>query len=166
MGERCEPIAPAWHPGRPGKRGGPARWDRRAGSVEGAARPRVEHPYQVVKGRFGFARTRHRGIRRNHNALGARSAPSNLAMAASAGRTLAPTAAQAKGPGRRRAPGHGAGARPVRTYEDARAWISVELERLECAVVPDDDLFDHFYGPLGGHSLIQRAGWNSLMHKK
>jgi IS5 family transposase len=45
-------------------KGDPAGWDRRIESMKGAVRSRVEHPYQTLKRRFGFAKTRHGGLGR------------------------------------------------------------------------------------------------------
>lgn len=51
------------------------------------------HPYQMLKRRFGFGKTRYKGLEKNRQALDVRFALANLAMVASAGRSLAPTAA-------------------------------------------------------------------------
>lgn len=74
-------------------KGDPAAWDRRIEKMKSAVRSKVEHPYQILKRRFGFARTRYRGLRKNAEALSVRFALANLAMVASAGRRLVPTAA-------------------------------------------------------------------------
>ena len=74
-------------------KGDPAGWDRAIERMKSAVRSKVEHPYQIVKRRFGFAKTRYRGLKKNVGALNVRFALANLAMVASAGRSLAPTAA-------------------------------------------------------------------------
>ena len=73
-------------------KGDPAGWDKGIERMKSAVRSKVEHPYQILKRRFGFARTRYRGLRRNAAALSVRFALANLAMVASAGRSLASTA--------------------------------------------------------------------------
>lgn len=74
-------------------KGDPAGWDKAIERMKSAVRSKVEHPYQIVKRRFGFAKTRYRGLLKNASALSVRFALSNIAMVASAGRQLAPTAA-------------------------------------------------------------------------
>ncbi|MBR3316086.1 MAG: IS5 family transposase [Atopobiaceae bacterium] len=74
-------------------KGDPAGWDKAIERMKSAVRSKVEHPYQILKRRFGFGKTRYRGLRRNAAALNVRFALANLAMVASAGRRLAPTAA-------------------------------------------------------------------------
>lgn len=73
-------------------KGDPAGWDKRIESMKSAVRSKVEHPYQIVKRRFGFARTRYKGLAKNRDALSMRFALANLAMVASAGRQLVPQA--------------------------------------------------------------------------
>lgn len=74
-------------------KGDPAGWDRAIERMKSAVRSKVEHPYQILKRRFGFAKTRYRGLGKNASTLNVRFALSNLAMVASAGRPLTPTAA-------------------------------------------------------------------------
>ena len=60
--------------------------ERRKASV----RSKVEHPFQVIKLRFGWAKTRYRGIKKNLHKARVMACLSNLAMLASAGRSLDP----------------------------------------------------------------------------
>ena len=63
--------------------------ERRKASV----RSKVEHPFQVIKQRFGWRKTRYRGIKKNLHKARVMAALSNLAMVASAGRSLDPPTA-------------------------------------------------------------------------
>lgn len=60
--------------------------ERRLASV----RAKVEHPFQVIKLRFGWRKTRYRGIGKNLHRARVMACLSNLAMLASAGRSLDP----------------------------------------------------------------------------
>lgn len=60
--------------------------ERRKASV----RSKVEQPFHVVKGIFGYAKTRYRGLAKNEAHLFMLFALSNLEMCACAGRTLCP----------------------------------------------------------------------------
>jgi transposase, IS5 family len=59
-------------------------------SRKASVRSKVEHPFLIVKRRFGHIRTRYRGIEKNGCLLHAAFALSNLAMCISAGRALEP----------------------------------------------------------------------------
>jgi IS5 family transposase len=74
-------------------KGDPAGWDKKTERMKSAVRSKAGHPYQIPERRFGFAKTRYKGLEKNRQALNLRSALANLAMVASAGRSLAPTAA-------------------------------------------------------------------------
>jgi len=74
-------------------KGDPAGWDKKIERQKSAVRSKVEHPYQILKRRFGFKKTRYKGLKKNAGALNVRFALVNLAMVASAGRSLAPKAA-------------------------------------------------------------------------
>lgn len=53
-------------------------------------RSKVEHPFQVIKQRFGWVKTRYRGVKKNLHKARVMACLSNLAMLASAGRSLDP----------------------------------------------------------------------------
>ena len=80
-------------PSSTGAKGDPAGWDKSMERTRGAVRSKAGHPYQILKRRFGFSKTRYRGPGKNAAAPDVRFALTNLAMVASAGRQLAPTAA-------------------------------------------------------------------------
>lgn len=50
-----------------------------------SVRSKVEHPFLVAKRRFGFAKTRYRGLRKTANALTVLFAFANVAMWSRAG---------------------------------------------------------------------------------
>lgn len=75
--------------------GSAASAERGIESRKASVRAKVEHAFQVVKVRFGHAKTRYRGLAKNANMLHVAFALANLAMCASAGRSLAPSAARA-----------------------------------------------------------------------
>ena len=52
----------------------------KAGKLKAGIRAKVEHPYQVIKRQFGFARVRNRGLKKNTLQLVALFALSNLWM--------------------------------------------------------------------------------------
>ena len=60
--------------------------ERRKASV----RSKVEHPFQVIKQRFGWVKTRYRGVKKNLHKARVMACLSTLAMLASAGRSLDP----------------------------------------------------------------------------
>lgn len=64
-------------------------------SRKASVRAKVEHAFHVVKVRFGHAKTRYRGLAKNDNMLNVAFALANLAMCASAGRSLEPIGARA-----------------------------------------------------------------------
>lgn len=74
-------------------KGDPAGWDKRIEKMKSAVRSKAGHPYQILKRRFGFGKTKYRGLEKNRQTLSVRFALTNLAMVASAGRSLSPTAA-------------------------------------------------------------------------
>ena len=55
-----------------------------------SVRSKVEHPFLVAKRRFGFAKTRYRGLRKTANALTVLFAFANVAMWSRAGRPELP----------------------------------------------------------------------------
>lgn len=59
-------------------------------SRKASVRCKVEHPFQIVKRRFGWTKCRYRGIRKNESALKVLFALANVAMCVSAGRLGAP----------------------------------------------------------------------------
>ena len=64
--------------------------ERQIESRKASVRSKVEHPFLIVKRRFGHARTRYRGTEKNSCMLHVAFALANLAMCISAGRTLEP----------------------------------------------------------------------------
>ncbi len=65
----------------------PARWaDRGEERRKASVRARAEHPYQIVKRVFGYAKVRYRGIAKNASRILTLLASANLLMCARAGR--------------------------------------------------------------------------------
>lgn len=66
---------------------GPLRWAERAEEHDKASvRAKAEHPYQMVKRTFGYAKCRYRGIAKNASRILTLLASANLLMCARAGR--------------------------------------------------------------------------------
>ena len=64
-----------------------ARWaDRGEERRKASVRARAEHPYQIVKRTFGYAKVRYRGIAKNASRILTLLASANLLMCARAGR--------------------------------------------------------------------------------
>ena len=63
-------------------------WDKQIESRISSVRCKVEHPFQIVKGFFGYVKTVYRGLAKNTNRLHVLFASTNLVMCARAGRTL------------------------------------------------------------------------------
>lgn len=65
-------------------------WERRIEGALASVRARVEHPFRVVKGIFGWERTRYRGLAKNSNLLCVAFALADLAMLSWSGRAVPP----------------------------------------------------------------------------
>lgn len=66
--------------------------DRQVEARKAAVRARVEHPFLIVKRDFAFAKTRYRGIKKNHNHLSVLFASANWLMRARAVALMGATA--------------------------------------------------------------------------
>jgi len=53
-------------------------WEKAKNRVKARVRAKVEHPFRILKRIFGFEQTRYRGLKKNHERLGACFALVNL----------------------------------------------------------------------------------------
>jgi IS5 family transposase len=65
-------------------------WEKEIESRKSSVRSKVEHPFLIVKGYFGFAKTVYRGLAKNTHRLYTLFASANLLMCVRAGRLLRP----------------------------------------------------------------------------
>jgi IS5 family transposase len=65
-------------------------WERRIERRKSSVRSKVEHPFLIIKGYFGFAKTVYRGLAKNTHRLHTLFASANLLMCARAGRSFRP----------------------------------------------------------------------------